>query len=97
MVQQEDLWMQVLMWWGEAGHCGFAVDRRMGFGGSFAPNRFQRLSSSSAYAQLLQARFDASAPLPVLAQRWNADRIALQRQTHELCSDRARPRSAAAR
>ena len=80
VVQQEDLWMQVFLWWDEAGSCGFAVDRRMGFGGSFAPNRFQRLSSfSSAYAQLLQAHFDATAPMPARAQGWSADRAALQR------------------
>eukprot|EP00966_Prymnesium_polylepis_P216592 5014172-Prymnesium_polylepis.1 len=51
----------------------------MGFGGAFAPNRFERVSTFvAAYAQRMQAAFDARQPLPRCAARWAADRQALQ-------------------
>ena len=78
-VQQADLWQQCFVWWDAAGSAGFRVDRRMGFGGAFAPNRFERVSTFvAAYAQRLQAEFDAQQPLPRCAARWAADRAALQ-------------------
>ena len=78
-VQYADLWCQCFVWWDENAEAGFRIDRRMGFGGSFAPNRFERVSTFvAAYAQRLQAEFDQAHPLPVCAQRWTADRRALQ-------------------
>ena len=78
-VQHADLWTQAFCWWDEAGAAGFYVDRRMGFGGAFAPNRLERVSTFvAAYAQHLQAGFDAQQPPPLCAQRWAADRRALQ-------------------
>ena len=78
-VQRADLWMQCFCWWDRGGTAGVAVDRRMGFGGSFAPNRFERVSTfAAAYAQHLQAEFDATQPLPVCAQRWTHDRRRMQ-------------------
>ena len=78
-VQHADLWTQAFCWWDEDGVAGFHVDRRMGFGGAFAPNRFERVSTFvAAYAQHLQAEFDAQQPPPVCAQRWSADRRAMQ-------------------
>ena len=78
-VQRADLWQQCFVWWDEAGEAGFRVDRRMGFGGAFAPNRFERVSTFvAAYAQRMQAAFDAQQPLPQCAARWAADRRALQ-------------------
>eukprot|EP00966_Prymnesium_polylepis_P052339 1212030-Prymnesium_polylepis.1 len=51
----------------------------MGFGGAFAPNRFERVSTFvAAYAQHMQAELDAQQPPPVCAQRWSADSRALQ-------------------
>ena len=80
-VQQADLWMQAFCWWGEDGAAGFAVDRRMGFGGAFAPNRFERVSTFvAAYAAHLHAELDAACPLPLCAQRWASDRARLQRE-----------------
>eukprot|EP00966_Prymnesium_polylepis_P011053 254116-Prymnesium_polylepis.1 len=78
-VQHADLWQQAFVWWDESGEAGFHVDRRMGFGGAFAPNRFERVSTFvAAYAQHMQAEFDREQPLPPCAQRWAADQRALQ-------------------
>ena len=78
-VQHADLWQQCFVWWDEEGTAGFRLDRRMGFGGAFAPNRFERVSTFvAAYAQHMQAELDAQQPPPVCAQRWSADRRALQ-------------------
>eukprot|EP00965_Chrysotila_dentata_P002561 83263-Pleurochrysis_carterae.AAC.1 len=47
----------------------------MGFGGAFAPNRFERLSTLvAAWAQRRHAQFDASQPPPEAASRWSAAR-----------------------
>ena len=79
VVQRADHWLQCFAWWGDDGSVGFCVDRRLGFGGAFAPNRFERISTlCAAYAQKLQARFDKAQPLPMAAQRWAAERRALQ-------------------
>ena len=78
-IQVADLWTQCFCWWGEEGVTGTAIDLRMGFGGAFAPNRFERLSTLvAAYAQHLQAAFDAEQP-PALASQFTATRRALQR------------------
>ena len=78
-VQHADLWTQAFCWWDATGTAGFYVDRRMGFGGAFAPNRFERVSTFvAAYAQHLHSEFDAQQPPPLCAQRWAADRRALQ-------------------
>eukprot|EP00965_Chrysotila_dentata_P035530 1182375-Pleurochrysis_carterae.AAC.1 len=43
----------------------------MGFGGAFAPNRFERLSTLvAAWTQRQQARFDEAQPPPRAAERW---------------------------
>eukprot|EP00965_Chrysotila_dentata_P029509 980759-Pleurochrysis_carterae.AAC.1 len=43
----------------------------MGFGGAFAPNRFERLSTLvAAWAQRRQAQFDAAQPPPEAARAW---------------------------
>ena len=78
-VQRADLWSQCGVWWDADGRTGTAVELRMGFGGAFAPNRFERVSTFvAAYAQHLQRQFDAANPLPACGQRWQADRLALQ-------------------
>ena len=79
-IQVADLWTQCFCWWDSAGVAGVAFDRRMGFGGAFAPNRFERFSTLvAAYAQHLQAEFDLTQPPPPSAQAWTATRRALQR------------------
>ena len=78
-IQEADLWLQGFVWWDAHGRCGVAIDRRMGFGGSFAPNRYQRVSLFvAAYAQHLQAAFDAERPPHAAVARWSADRRARQ-------------------
>ena len=78
-VQRADLWQQCFIWWDAGGEAGFRVDRRMGFGGAFAPNRFERVSTFvAAYAQHMQAELDEQQPPPRCAQRWAADRRAMQ-------------------
>ena len=80
-MQRADWWMQVSVWWDPiTGVCGFMINYRMGFGGAFAPNRFERGSTlAAAYAQYLQRQFDREQPPPPSAQRWSSDRRALQR------------------
>eukprot|EP00965_Chrysotila_dentata_P011042 358812-Pleurochrysis_carterae.AAC.1 len=52
----------------------------MGFGGAFAPNRFERVSTLvAAWAQRRQAHFDEAQPPPAAAQKWAAERAACQR------------------
>lgn len=92
-VQHADLWQQVFCWWGADGTAGFATDRRMGFGGAFAPNRFERVSTFvGAYAQHLQSEFDSTNPLPACAQRWVRDREALQRRGELPAGEQCFPR-----
>jgi hypothetical protein len=80
-VQEADLWTQCFLWWDARGRAGAAYDRRMGFGGAFAPNRFERVSTfGCGYAQLLQGEFDLQQPPPLCAQRWTSDRRAWQAQ-----------------
>eukprot|EP00965_Chrysotila_dentata_P057712 1913571-Pleurochrysis_carterae.AAC.1 len=46
---------------GADGRAGIVVDRRLGFGGAYAPNRFERISTLVAAAvQAAQARFNAA-------------------------------------
>ena len=71
---------QCFVWWDSDACAGVAVDRRMGFGGSFAPNRFERISTFvAAYAQHLQAQFDFEQPPPVSSLRFAHHRLDLQR------------------
>ena len=80
-VQLADQWTQCFCWWGDGGEAGFAIDRRLGFGGAYAPNRFERISTlCAAYVQYLQAAFDREHPLPASARRWSAARAEAQRR-----------------
>ena len=80
-VQQADLWTQCFLWQDSAGTAGICIDRRLGFGGAFAPNRFQRISTMvAAHIQTLHAAFDTTQPLPSAAILWAAERSARQRR-----------------
>ena len=80
-VQQADLWTQCFLWHSSDGAAGICIDRRLGFGGAFAPNRFQRISTMvAAHIQTLQAAFDTTQPLPPAATLWAAERSARQRR-----------------
>ena len=62
-IQQADLWTQCFCWWDADSSAGVAIDQRMGFGGAFAPNRFERISTLvAALAQHLQGEFDRAQP-----------------------------------
>ena len=55
------------------------VDTRLCFGGSYGPNRFQRLSSLlDVFILHQQAQYDARHPFPLPVQEWAAQRAALQ-------------------
>ena len=78
-VQQADLWTQCFIWWGDDGAAGVCVDRRLGFGGAFAPNRFERISTLvAAHVAARQAAFDDTQPTPPSVARWAAERRARQ-------------------
>ena len=78
-VQRADLWTQCFFWWDAEGHGGVCVDRRLGFGGAFAPNRFERISTLvAAHIQSRQAAFDASQGALPEAMRWTAERRSIQ-------------------
>ena len=80
-VQEADLWTQCFVWWDSAASAGVAVDRRMGFGGSFAPNRFERIATFvAAYAQHLQVEFDRDQPPPASSLQFQSHRRELQRR-----------------
>eukprot|EP00965_Chrysotila_dentata_P180603 5962223-Pleurochrysis_carterae.AAC.1 len=51
---------------------------RLGFGGAYAPNRFERVSTLvAASIQAAQRKFDATQPYPAATRRWMARRAAL--------------------
>ena len=78
-VQHADLWTQCFLWKLGDNLAGVCVDRRLGFGGAFAPNRFQRISTVvAAHIQKLHAAFDETQPLPTAATLWVAERSARQ-------------------
>ena len=74
-IQHADLWTQVFVWWTTDGSLRFCIDRRMGFGGAFAPNRFERISTLvAAHVEALQRDFDSSHPFPACVQGWRCER-----------------------
>ena len=78
-IQEADLWTQCFVWWSAAGRAGFTTDYRLGFGGAFGPNRFERISTlAAAYTQHLQAEFDLAQPEPACVRAWAARRAQLQ-------------------
>ena len=78
-VQEADLWMQVFVWWDADGVAGWCIDRRLCFGGAFAPNRFERISTLvAAHIQSKHAAYDRDHPLPHRARLWTAVRRSLQ-------------------
>ena len=78
-IQHADLWTQAYVWWDGEGRCTFYLDRRMGFGGAFAPNRFQRVSTFvAAYVERLQRLLDEQHPPPPAVRAWTEHRRRLQ-------------------
>ena len=79
-VQRLDWWQFAYIWFDEAGAAHFRLLIRVGFGGAMSPRRFQSVSVIiTAYARLLQARFDALHPLSPRVLRWVRARSELQR------------------
>ena len=76
-VQAEDRWLQVCVWTD-----GFHDDRRLVFGGSHAPQRFERTSVfGCSWAQRGQDAFDDANPLPPeITGGWTVERAQLQRE-----------------
>lgn len=84
VMQRADWWTQCFLFWAcdEQGvlTVGICIDMRMAFGGSYSPNRFERLSRLiGAYVQQRQQAFDESQPPPPCAREWM--RMRRQRQT----------------
>ena len=78
-IQRADLWAQCFVWWAPDGAAQVRIDRRMGFGGAFAPQRFERFSTFvAAFVQHLQAAFDAAHPYPDEVCSWAELRRRLQ-------------------
>ena len=87
-MQRADWWTQCCVWWDEHGKAGVCVDTRMGFGGAFAPNRFERISTLvAAYIRSLQEEFDAQEP-PACAAGWRAARTRAMQSDGLLGDDR---------
>eukprot|EP00965_Chrysotila_dentata_P231135 6198173-Pleurochrysis_carterae.AAC.1 len=80
-MQHADCWLQCFVWWGPDGRAGVVVDRRLGFGGAYVPNRFERVSTLvAAHVQAAQAWFDAARPLPKAPRAWADRRREVARQ-----------------
>ena len=80
-IQVADLWTQAFVWWGADGGVGFCVDTRLGFGGAYAVNRFERITTLvAALIERRLAAFDASQPSPQGVRAWVAERRRLQRE-----------------
>ena len=86
-VQRAWWWTQVFVWWQWVVDAdgssrlvvGFAIDTRMGFGGAFAPNRFERITLLlGAWIERSVQRFDDEHPYPRRLQLWSAFRRRLQ-------------------
>jgi hypothetical protein len=61
------------------GSCAFAWTPACAFGGSYGPNRFQRLSSLlDVFILHQQAQYDARHPFPLPVQEWAAQPDSLQ-------------------
>ena len=78
-LQWAHVWTQCFVYWrrwqDDSGRwhvaIGVCIDRRMGFGGAYAPNRFERVSLlAAAHVQAKQRAFDAAQPPPAHAVRW---------------------------
>ena len=80
-VQRAHLWQQCYLWRNpETGEPGVCVYRRLGFGGSFGPNRYQRISSViGSWARERQRTFDLDYPPPQHIRGWIAEREEAQR------------------
>ena len=78
-VQRLDWWQFAYIWFGDDGRAHFRLLIRVGFGGAMSPRRFQSVSVIvTAYAKLLQARFDEAHPPPTAVRRWRRARRELQ-------------------
>ena len=79
-LQLLDLWCHFFPYLDEEAHVGIATDTRLCFGGSYGPNRSERVSTLlSAFVLACQAEFDSLNPFPPAVQRWREHRAALQR------------------
>ena len=78
-VQRSQHWQQAFVWATEAGGAGICTYRRLAFGGSFGPQRFERTASLVlAFARKRQMAFDDLHPPPERVRRWMQDRKVAQ-------------------
>ena len=84
MMQASEWWTQCFVFWtldqNQNLKVGICIDMRMGFGGKFSPNRFERISRLiGALVQRRQANFDETHPHPEHVERWIVHRNELQK------------------
>jgi hypothetical protein len=80
LIQWLDLWLHSFLWWTPSGRAGICIDLRVGFGGAFGPNRFQRVMLIlRAYITFRLMQFDLDHPPPPSVQAWRAARRDAQR------------------
>eukprot|EP00965_Chrysotila_dentata_P045122 1498898-Pleurochrysis_carterae.AAC.2 len=66
-LQRAEWWLQCFVWWvGDGSRAGIVVDMMwLGFGGAYAPNRFELVSTLvAASIQEAQRKFAAAQPPP---------------------------------
>ena len=79
VMQEADLWTQILLWFDSTGRVGYLVDWRLAFGGRYAVNRFQRFALLVVGLGCQRiAAFDDEQPPPAVQPEWSAHRAALQ-------------------
>ena len=86
-VQRAEWHQQIFVWWEVlvepdgtiSVRIGFCMEMRLMFGGAFAPNRFERLTTMvGAWIVKQQRAFDAAHPYPPNIEAWGRRRRALQ-------------------
>ena len=78
-LQLRDLWCHCFLWIDRDGRISIYTDTRLCFGGSYGPNRFQRLTTlCGAHCALRLQRFDDRFPPPPLLAQWAQERARLQ-------------------
>lgn len=74
-LQRTDWWMHCFWWMRADGSWGVAIDTRLAFGGSYSPQRFERVATFAiSLADERVAAFDAAHPYPPGVQAWAARR-----------------------
>ena len=78
-IQLGDLWCHCFLWIDSNARVSIYTDTRLCFGGSYGPNRFQRITTMcGAFCNLRLQRFDDRHPLPTVTSHWSVHRARMQ-------------------